>query len=72
MAKTLLLTCLAILEPFVCFILSGLAVLGVVVAIALEASALGTTFPFWGMIAFSLGIAMLLAAYRGAMNVLSR
>lgn len=43
--------------------LSGLTVLGVLAAIALEASAIGGTFPFWGMLVFSLGCTVLLAAY---------
>lgn len=63
---------LAILEPLVSLVLSGLVVLGLLTAVLFEASAISATFPFWGMIAFSVGCAALLVAYYVIMNFLGR
>lgn len=71
LARVALLLLLAIFEPFVSLILSGLTLLGVLTAITLEASAIGQTFPFWGMMALSLGCTVLLSAYYGLMRILS-
>lgn len=62
---------LRIFQPFVSFALSAIAVLGVLTAITMEASATAETFPFWGMMAFSLASAMLLALYHALLTFLS-
>lgn len=67
-----LLTLLLILRPLVSFVLSATAVLAVFTALALETSAAAEMFPFWGMIAFSLACAALLALYQGLLRFLSQ
>lgn len=63
---------LHIFQPFVSFALSAIAVLGLLTAITMEASATAETFPFWGMMAFSLACAMLLALYDTLLRFLSQ
>ena len=63
---------LHIFQPFVSFALSAIAVLGLLTAITMEASATAETFPFWRMMAFSLASAMLLALYDTLLRFLSQ
>lgn len=69
--RVVLLALLTTFQPLVSFVLSAVAVLGVLISLALEASAVGEIFPFWGMIACSLGCAMLLVAYDGFVRCLA-
>jgi hypothetical protein len=46
---------LLIIEPVVRLVLSSAALLGVFTALLFEFSAAAPTFPFWGMIAISVG-----------------
>ena len=57
------LAALLVLELFVSLILTGLGFLGMVVALILECSGELPRFPFWLMMAFSVGAILLLMAY---------
>lgn len=67
-----LLALLVILEPLVRFVLSGTALLGVLMALLLEFSGAAPKFPFWGMMTFSLGCFFALALYYVLLRALSR
>lgn len=67
-----LLSVLSLLEPVVCFVLTGLAILGVVAALVWKLSATTPSFPLWGMLAFSGGALALLALYYALIRLLSR
>lgn len=69
--RVVLLALLTTFQPLISFVLSAVAVLGVLISLALEASAVGEIFPFWGMIACSLGCTMLLVAYDGLVRCLA-
>jgi hypothetical protein len=57
--------------PVVQMILSAVALLGVLTALFFKF--LGApSFPFWGMLGFSLGCTLLLIAYYGLMRLFSR
>jgi hypothetical protein len=59
------------LLPVVRFVLSALALLGALTALFFEV--LGVPhFPLWGMLGFSIGCRLILIAYRGLLNLLSR
>lgn len=72
MVRMTVLALLMMFEPLVACVLSGLTVLGFLSAVALEASAMGQTFPFWRMVALAFASTMLLAAYHALLRVLSR
>ena len=57
------------LEPFISFLLSAAGILGIAAALVIRASADLPTFPFWGMIAFSVGSLLLLAAYHALISL---
>lgn len=63
---------LLMFQPFVCFVLSAIAVLGVLSAVTIEASATAETFPFWSMMGFALACAMLLGVYHALLRFLSQ
>ena len=63
---------LLLLEPFVSLVLTGLGMAGVLVAIILKCSGDVPHFPFWGMMACSIGCALLLMAYHALIRALAR
>ena len=63
---------LLVLEPFVSLILTGFGFLGIVVALILKLSGDLPHFPFWLMIAFSIGAVLLLMAYHVLIELFSR
>ena len=66
------LTLLVILEPVVRVLLSGLALLFVLVAVLLELSApRALHVPFWGMLSTGIGCAWILALYYWVLRILS-
>lgn len=67
-----LLALLLLFEPFVSLVLTAVGFLGVVVAIILKCSGDLPHFPFWGMMAFSVGSVLLLMAYEVLIRLLSR
>lgn len=66
-----LITLLVILEPFVTIALMGIATLGVLTCLFYEFLIRAPHFPFWLMLSFSLGSAMLLLLYYALMRVLA-
>lgn len=67
-----ILSFLVILEPIVRTVLSGLALMGVLTSFVFEFSGAAPNFPFWLMLAISIGCVLALAAYYGAIRLLSR
>src|SRR6185437_15284631 len=63
---------LLVLEPFVSLILTAFGFLGIVVALILELSGDLPQFPFWLVLAFSIGAILLLMAYHALIGVFSR
>lgn len=63
---------LLVLEPFVSLILTAFGVLGIVVALILKFSGDLPHFPFWTMMAFSIGAILLMMAYHALIGVFSR
>jgi hypothetical protein len=63
---------LLLLEPFVSLVLTGLGMVGVLVAIILKCSGDAPHFPFWGMMACSIGCALLLMVYHALIRLLAR
>src|SRR6267154_1776212 len=66
-----LLGVLLLLAPVVEFVCSGLLLLGLVVSIAFKISGAGAVFPFWHMIALSLGFGVFVIVYHAAIGLLS-
>jgi hypothetical protein len=67
-----LLAVLLVLEPFVSLILVGFGFLGIVVAVILKLSGDLPHFPFWLMMAFSVGAILILMAYHALIGLFSR
>lgn len=67
-----LLAVLVLIEPAVRIVCSLALLLGVVVSIAFEFSAVGPRFPLLGMLALSLGFGVVLFAFYGLLAVVSR
>ena len=67
-----LLAILSLLEPVVCFVLAGLAILGIMVALFRELAGSASGVPLWGMLTFSGGALALLALYYALIRLLSR
>lgn len=67
-----LLAVLLVLEPFVSLILTAFGFLGIVVAFILKFSGDLPHFPFWLMMAFSIGAILLLMAYHALIGLFSR
>lgn len=68
------LPCLAlliVLEPLVRLALGGFALIGTLTAFLLEFATTLPNFPFWGMLAVSLGCVGVLALYYGAIRLFS-
>lgn len=63
---------LVILEPIVRFVLSAVALLGVLMAFFFELSGVAPHFPFWGMLGFSVGCGLLLIAYYALLRLFAR
>lgn len=63
---------LVILEPIVRFVLSAVALLGVLMAFFFRLSGAAPHFPFWGMLGFSVGCGLLLMVYYLVLRVFSR
>jgi hypothetical protein len=63
---------LLVLEPFVSLILTAFGFLGIVVALILKFSGDLPHFPFWLMMAFSVGAILLLMAYHVLIGFFSR
>lgn len=63
---------LLVLEPFVSLVLTAFGFLGIVVALILKLSGDLPHFPFWLMMAFSIGAVLLLMAYHVLIEILSR
>ncbi len=61
---------LIILEPFVCGLLWLSATLGVFTCLFYRLLVHEPRFPFWGGLAFSIGMALLAAAYNGVIRLL--
>lgn len=66
-----LLTLLVILEPFVRTILMAIAMLGVLITLFYEFVVRLAHFPFWLMLALSIGSALLLLPYYALIRLLS-
>ena len=62
---------LLVLEPVVNLILTAFGFLGIVVALILKLSGDLPQFPFWLMLAFSIGAILLLMAYHALIGVFS-
>ena len=67
-----ILASLLIVEPIVRVVLSWAALLGLSCSFLFEFAGNAATFPFWGMIAFSVGCALSLVGYYALLSVLSR
>lgn len=63
---------LLVLEPFVSLILTAFGFLGIVVALILKLSGDLPHFPFWLMMAFSVGAILMLMAYHALISILSQ
>lgn len=63
---------LLVLEPLVSLVLTAFGFLGIVVALILKFSGDLPHFPFWLMIAFSVGAILLLMAYHALISMFSR
>jgi hypothetical protein len=62
---------LLVLEPLVGLILTAFGFLGIVVALILKFSGDLPHFPFWLMMAFSIGALLLLMAYHALIGIFS-
>lgn len=63
---------LLVLEPLVSLVLAAFGFIGIVVAVILKFSGDLPHFPFWEMMAFSVGALLLLMAYHALIGILSR
>lgn len=63
---------LLVLEPLVSLVLTAFGFLGIAVALILKLSGDLPHFPFWLMIAFSIGAILLLMAYHALIGLFSR
>lgn len=67
-----ILVVLAFLEPFVRFLLTGVAILSLLTGLVYEGSSAPPPIPFWVMVCVSLGCVMLIPAYHFVLRLLSR
>lgn len=67
-----ILVVLSFLEPFVRFVLIGIAMLSVLVAFVSKGSSAPPPIPFWVMMCIALGCVMLVPAYHFLLRLLSR
>jgi hypothetical protein len=63
---------LLLLAPAVEFVCGGMLLLGLFVAIAFKISGVGAGFPFWHMVALSLGAVLFAILYHAIIGLLSR
>jgi hypothetical protein len=63
---------LVVLEPVVRFLLTAAALLGILMAFFFKLSRAAPHFPFFGMLGFSMGCALLLMVYHSIVRFLSR
>ena len=63
---------LLVLEPFVSLVLTAAGFLGIVVGVILRFSGDLPHFPFWEMMAFSIGALLLAVAYQAVIGIFSR
>jgi hypothetical protein len=63
---------LAFLEPFVRFILTGIAILSVLTALVSKGSSVPPPIPFWVMMCVSLGCLMVVPAYHVVIRLFSK
>jgi len=62
---------LCMIEPFIGFVLSGIAALAIPTAFIFEFSRVVVDFPFWGMIGVGAGSMVTLTAYRAFVRLLA-
>lgn len=67
-----MLAVLLVFEPFISLILIGFGFLGILVALILKFSGDLPHFPFWTMMAFSIGAILLQMAYHALIGLFSR
>lgn len=67
-----LLIVLGFLEPFVRFVLIGIAILTVITALVFEGSSAPPAIPFCGMLCVALVCVLLVVVYQGLLQLLSR
>lgn len=67
-----LVTVLTVIEPLVRAVLGLAMVLGILAAVVFEISAVGSRFPFLEMVAWSLGLGLVLLAYNALHFLASR
>lgn len=67
-----LLAVLLVLEPLISLVLTAFGFLGIVVAVILKFSGDLPHFPFWTMMAFSVGAILLLMVYHALIGIFSR
>lgn len=67
-----LLIVLGFLEPFVRFVLIGIAILTVITALVFEGSSAPPVIPFWMMICVAMVCVLLVVAYQRLLRLLSR
>lgn len=63
---------LAFLEPFVRFVLVGVAILSLLTGLVYKGSSVSPPIPFWVMLCVSLGCLMLVPLYHFVLRLLSR
>lgn len=66
------LTVLLALEPFISAVLTVVGILGIASALILKLSGDLPRFPFWGMIAMSVGTLLLLTAYYALISLFAK
>lgn len=72
MARLPVLAVLVVFEPFVNLMLTAFGLLGIVVALILKFSGDPPHFPFWTIMAFSIGALLLLMVYHALIGIFSR
>ena len=63
---------LVVFEPIVRLAFSGFSLLAILTAFLFESSSAAPRFPFWGMIAFSVGCALALTGYYAVLRLFSK
>lgn len=63
---------LAFLEPFVRFLLTGIAILSLLTGLVFKGSSAPPPIPFWVMVCVSLGCVMLVPVYHAVLRLLSK
>jgi hypothetical protein len=70
--RSVVLIPLLALAPLVEVVCGGLMLLGIAVSIAFEVSSASSQFPFWRVIALSLGFGAFVIVYHAVIGLLSR